>query len=199
MSRAPRPLTDRYWRWCRTDRDPYPWLATMREMEADRERGIPPKVPAGWRPPTWDDLLGVGPRQSSRGVAATVGYRRRLVARGECVGCHKAVEPERCGSWYCERCETARRARHRADRAAWVAAGKCQGCGKQEPAPERVQCGPCLERLAARARRRRAARRSRLCDVCGERPRLARRPLCVECCLEAQRRERAAGRDAQPC
>ena len=194
----PRPLTG-YWRWCRTTMDRYPWLTAVLDAEADRERGIVPTLPDGWRPVTWDDLAGIGPRQSSRGVAATVGYRRRLVARGECVGCHGAVEPERCGCWYCGRCDEGRRAKHRADRAARVAAGQCQGCGKRPPAAERRQCGPCLERLAARARRTRAARRSALCEVCGERPRLARRDLCVECCLAAQVAARAEGATVRPC
>ena len=184
---------------------PHPWLDACLGVGLPGVPSIldpayrPAPLPAGWRPVTWDDLAGIGPRQSSRGVAGTMRYRRRLVARGECVGCHGRVEPERCGCWYCGRCETARRAQQRGERAARVAAGQCQGCGKREPAPERRQCAPCLERLAARARRTRAARRSALCEVCGERPRLARRDLCVECCLAAQVAARAEGATVRPC
>lgn len=131
----------------------YPWLYTMREMLADRERGIPPKVPAGWRPPTWADLLGEPALPATR-------YRKRhrakVHARGLCDRCRRPVEG---GAWKCGRCAAELAELHRERRARFKAAGKCQHCGKRPPRPGQVNCDPCAERNRANARRVRARRR----------------------------------------
>ena len=171
--------------WCSTSAQPHPWLVTLRAARAVEDRGIVPALPPGWLPVTWDELIAVDPRQVEPGCGGHGRVSELLVARGERVGCQGEDEAARCGCSYCARCDDARRTEQRVERAARVAAGQCQACRKREPAAERVQCGPCLDKLAARARRTRAARRSRFGEVCVERPRLPRRDLCAECCLAA--------------
>ena len=100
------------------------------------------------------------------------------------------------------------------------AKGLCLKCGKRPPAPERSQCGPCLEKDAAagrardarlraagiprrdreratayeRERSRREAEQRRaagLCVRCGKSPAVEGRTMCEPCAEERRTRERA--------
>ena len=181
-------------RWCQTTREPYPWLNTMREVERDCERGIAPKLPDGWRPPMWADLLGYTARTRRQAGHYEASYRARLHAQGLCILCRELVEV--CGDWRCAKCAGRNAETHRERRARFKAAGLCQQCGQRAPAEGRVQCPACLDRLAARARRTRAAKRSALCVECRERPRTARHDWCRECC---ERRAAEARAEATSC
>ena len=126
----------------------YPWLHTVREMEADRERGVPPKVPPGTLlVVTWADLLDEPTRTERPDVVITKRYRRRLVAEGRCVVCRELVEV--CGNWKCDKCAQSNASTHRERRARYSAEGACQQCGKRPPEAARAQCRPCLDKLAA--------------------------------------------------
>ena len=129
----------------------------MREVLADRERGIAPApLPRDWHPVTWAELAGDSTRATRRDSVYTGRHRRRLIARGLCTKCRARVES---GAWRCDRCAAEVAALHRDRRARFKAAGLCQCCGRRTPAAGR-ECRPCLDALAARARawaRRRAA------------------------------------------
>ena len=83
-------------------------------------------------------------------------YRQKRRKLGLCAaGCGTASTSYICGSCGARNAEL-----HRARRRRYVEMGLCQQCGKRPYEPGRVQCRPCLDRLAdaARSRRWRAKR-----------------------------------------
>ena len=110
--------------------------------------------------PKWcRDCYGVEPCGCFRGRARESRYRqtlrRKQRARGECATCRRPST-----SYICASCGARNAELHRARRRRYVEAGLCQQCGKRPYEPGRVQCRPCLDRLADAARARRARSRT---------------------------------------
>ena len=63
-------------------------------------------------------------------------------------------------SYICASCAESNAKVHRARRRCYVEMGLCQQCGKRPFVAGRVQCRPCLDVLADKARARRRAKRA---------------------------------------
>ena len=135
------------------------------------------------------------PRESNAEMLRRL--RADAVARGLCYQCrHRPAKP---GTRYCAEC-----IKRAADYAKSIAYKKCQSCGVDVSARNRLQCSACERKDIERNLRVSMERVQRgMCGRCGRRPVRAGSAQCVSC-LDDQRdmalaRRRAAGSKPMSC
>lgn len=119
-------------------------------------------------------------------------YKRRQQA-GVCIKCEG---PRESDGLRCDICADDHNERRRARRDKWVAQGRCQVCGSEDPVPDKQTCQRCADVRSTSKANQRIGRISRgMCPLCGERPPLDGKRHCGNCSDE-KNQEYAAIRDA---